>query len=102
MAATAKFCCDVVAKAAGRVKYVTPVPSDIAVSQSLAPLHIGEIAAGAGILESELDYYGRTKAKVSLSVRDRLAASPDGNYVVVRFAPRAARRPRRSRPPLAP
>jgi formyltetrahydrofolate synthetase len=38
------------------------------------------------ILEEEVDFYGRTKAKVSLSVRDRLAASPDGNYVVVRGA----------------
>ena len=72
-----------IAAAKARVVYKVPVPTDIAVSQALAPLHIGDIARGAGILESELDYYGRTKAKVSLNVRERLKDSPDGNYVVV-------------------
>lgn len=39
--------------------------------------------ARAGILPSELDLYGSFKAKVHLSVGARLAAEPDGNYVVV-------------------
>ena len=60
-----------------------PVPSDIAISQSIEPVHISEIAEKAGILPEELDLYGRNKAKVSLSVRDRLANQKDGNYVVV-------------------
>ena len=72
-----------IAAASARVIYARPVPSDITVSQSIAPLHIGSIALDSGILEEELDYYGRNKAKVSLTVRDRLAAVGDGNYVVV-------------------
>lgn len=60
-----------------------PVPSDIAISQAVAPHHIGKIAQECGLLEEEFDYYGKTKAKVSLSVRDRLRDQPTGNYVVV-------------------
>ena len=37
----------------------------------------------AGILDDELYPWGIAKAKVSLSVKDRLKDSPDGNYVVV-------------------
>ena len=37
----------------------------------------------AGIEESEIIPWGIAKAKVSLAVKDRLADSPDGNYVVV-------------------
>jgi len=60
-----------------------PVPSDIAISQSIEPVHISEIAEKSGILPEELDLYGRNKAKVSLAVRDRLANQNDGNYIVV-------------------
>jgi formate--tetrahydrofolate ligase len=42
-----------------------------------------EIAAAAGLEPSELDPYGRYKAKVSLSVLDRLASRPDGKLVCV-------------------
>jgi len=44
---------------------------------------IGEIAASAGILESELERHGRYKAKIDLSILKRLAGRPDGRYVVV-------------------
>ena len=73
----------VVAAARDRVKYAAAVPSDIAISQSLQPLPISDIAVDAGILPHELDLYGSTKAKVHLSVRDRLKHVPNGNYVVV-------------------
>ena len=63
--------------------FQSPVPSDIEVSQSIPPLPIADIAAAAGIETSELLPHGHAKAKVSLSVRDRLSAAPDGNYVVV-------------------
>ena len=46
-------------------------------------MHIGAIARDAGILESEVEFYGRNKAKISLAVRDRLRDSHDGNLVVV-------------------
>ena len=59
------------------------VPSDIAIAQSAHPLPIVKIAAEAGILPEELEPYGRYKAKVHLSVRDRLADAPNGKYVVV-------------------
>jgi formyltetrahydrofolate synthetase len=72
-----------IAEASARVQYLTPVPSDIAVSQALAPLHIARVAESAGILDAELDLYGKTKAKVSLDVRERLKDTPNGYYVVV-------------------
>jgi hypothetical protein len=67
-----------VAEARDRVIYQVPVPSDIKVSQSLVPLHISKIAEDAGILASELDLYGSNKAKVHLSVLERLKDRPDG------------------------
>ncbi len=65
---------------------ITPlkdVPSDIEIAQSVEPQHISEIAAELGILPEELDLYGTDKAKVHLSVRDRLKDKPNGNYVDV-------------------
>lgn len=59
------------------------VPSDIAIAQSVHPLPIAAIAAEAGILPGELEPYGHYKAKVQLSVRDRLEDVPNGKYVVV-------------------
>lgn len=61
----------------------TPVPSDIEISQSVTPKNIAQVAAEAGLLENEYDLYGRTKAKVHLSVLDRLKDQPDGKYVVI-------------------
>jgi methylenetetrahydrofolate dehydrogenase (NADP+)/methenyltetrahydrofolate cyclohydrolase/formyltetrahydrofolate synthetase/formate--tetrahydrofolate ligase len=59
------------------------VPSDIEIAQGAAPISIERIAAEAGILPDELESYGKTKAKVHLSVRDRLKNAPNGKYVVV-------------------
>jgi len=60
-----------------------PVPSDIDIAQAATPLPISQIAAEAGILPDELELYGKSKAKVHLSVRDRLKDSPNGKYIVV-------------------
>jgi len=63
-----------------------PVPSDIAVSHELAAFglpSISAIAEQAGLRPDEFHPWGPHKAKVSLEVRDRLATSPNGNYVVV-------------------
>ncbi|KXZ51232.1 hypothetical protein GPECTOR_13g719 [Gonium pectorale] len=60
-----------------------PVPSDIDIAQSVQPVHIANIAEAVGLLPEEFDLYGTHKAKVKLSVRDRLAGAPDGKYVVV-------------------
>jgi formyltetrahydrofolate synthetase len=62
---------------------LTSVPSDIVIAQAATPLPIGQIAAEAGILPEELDLYGQTKAKVHLSIRERLKNSPNGKYIVV-------------------
>jgi len=59
------------------------VPSDIEIAQAAVPMPIGEIATAAGILGSELEPYGHTKAKVKLSILDRLRNEPAGKYVVV-------------------
>ncbi|CAM9447185.1 unnamed protein product, partial [Scytosiphon promiscuus] len=61
------------------------MPRDIDISQSLegSLSHIAELGKECGILESELEPYGRFKAKVSLDVCRRLESSPKGNYVVV-------------------
>jgi len=60
-----------------------PVPSDIDIAQAAVPRPIAELAEEIGILPEELIPYGRTKAKVELSLRDRLHARPTGKYVVV-------------------
>jgi len=59
------------------------VPSDIEIAQAATPFPINQISDEAGILPDELDLYGKTKAKVHLSIRDRLKDSPSGKYVVV-------------------
>uniref|UniRef100_A0A7S3Q916 formate--tetrahydrofolate ligase n=1 Tax=Chaetoceros debilis TaxID=122233 RepID=A0A7S3Q916_9STRA len=69
------------------LKPKTPVPSDIQISHDIVKevglLSIDQLAKDAGIEESEIIPWGIAKAKVSLAVKDRLADSPDGNYVVV-------------------
>ncbi len=62
---------------------LTSVPSDIDIAQAATPIPIDIIAAEAGILPDELELYGKTKAKVHLSIRDRLKDVPNGKYIVV-------------------
>src|SRR5580700_9154116 len=62
---------------------LTRVPSDIDIAQAATPISIDKIAAEAGILPEELELYGKSKAKVHLSIRDRLKSSPNGKYIVV-------------------
>ncbi len=52
---------------------------EIAQEARLRP--IGEIAADAGLLRDEVELYGRHKAKIELSVLDRLANVPDGKLI---------------------
>jgi len=60
-----------------------PTPSDLEIAQATTPLPIDEIARRAGILPDELAPYGRTKAKIHLSILDRLRDRPNGNYIVL-------------------
>jgi methylenetetrahydrofolate dehydrogenase (NADP+)/methenyltetrahydrofolate cyclohydrolase/formyltetrahydrofolate synthetase/formate--tetrahydrofolate ligase len=64
-------------------KTLVPVPSDIEIAQAATPVPVDRIAAEAGILPEELELYGKSKAKVHLSVRDRLKDKPNGKYIVV-------------------
>jgi formate--tetrahydrofolate ligase len=53
---------------------------EIAQEATLRP--IAEIAADAGIEPSELEPYGAYRAKVALSILERLADRPDGNLII--------------------
>jgi formyltetrahydrofolate synthetase len=61
----------------------TQLPSSLEIAQSARLRPIGEIAAEAGLEPDEVELYGRYKAKVGLSVLDRLAAKPDAKLVCV-------------------
>lgn len=62
---------------------IRPVPSDIEIAQSFEPVPISKIAKQVGLLPEELEAYGATKAKVRLTVLDRLRGLPNGFYVDV-------------------
>lgn len=66
-----------------KVDFKNPVPSDIDISQAITPLNISIIANKLGLLPSDIDLYGSYKAKVKLSVLDRLKNQKSGSYVVV-------------------
>ncbi|KAJ3184106.1 tetrahydrofolate synthase [Gaertneriomyces sp. JEL0708] len=61
----------------------TPVPSDIDIAMAQRPKPIKTVGEEIGLFESEIELYGRNKAKVSLNVLERLKHRQDGNYVVV-------------------
>ncbi len=57
--------------------------SDIEIAHEAKLLPITEIAEKAGILEDELELYGKYKAKVSLSILNRLKDKEDAPLVLV-------------------
>lgn len=59
------------------------MPSSLEIAQSATLKPIAEIAAAAGLLPDEIEPYGRYKAKIDLSVLERLAARPDAKLVCV-------------------
>jgi formate--tetrahydrofolate ligase len=59
------------------------VKSDLEIAQEAILSPISEIAAGLGLTDDEVELYGKYKAKVSLSVLDRLKDRPSGKLVVV-------------------
>ena len=61
----------------------TTTLSSLEIAQAAELRPITEIAAAAGLEPGELDLYGTYKAKVSLSVLDRLADRPDAKLVCV-------------------
>lgn len=57
--------------------------SDIEIAQAATMKPIKEIAAAIGINDDELELYGNYKAKVELSLIDRLKDRPNGKYIDV-------------------
>ena len=68
---------------ASKFDYKVPVPSDLAIAQSVPPRPILDIAASLDLTIDDVDLYGKYKAKVHTGVHKRFAAQRDGNYVVV-------------------
>ena len=58
-------------------------PSSLEIAQAAVLRPIADVAADAGILPDELELYGRYKAKVELSILDRLADRPDAKLINV-------------------
>ncbi len=56
--------------------------SGLEIAQEAVLRSIAEVARAAGILEEELELYGRYRAKVDLAVLDRLRDRPDGKLVI--------------------
>src|SRR3989338_1858565 len=59
------------------------VPSDLEIAQAAKLKPITEIARQIGIKEDEIELYGKYKAKISLSILDRLKNKTPGKYIDV-------------------
>lgn len=57
--------------------------TDIQIAQEAVLEPIGKVAAGLGIPEEELEYYGRYKAKISEDYIKKLSDRPDGKLILV-------------------
>jgi methylenetetrahydrofolate dehydrogenase (NADP+)/methenyltetrahydrofolate cyclohydrolase/formyltetrahydrofolate synthetase len=65
------------------LKLRTPVPSDIEIAQEADLRPIMEMADILGLEESDLDLFGKYKAKVHLDVLKKFADRPQGKYIDV-------------------
>ena len=61
----------------------THMPSSLEIAQDAELRPITEIAEAAGLLADEIEPYGRYKAKIDLSVLERLADRPDAKLIDV-------------------
>ncbi|NXY41932.1 C1TM protein, partial [Ceuthmochares aereus] len=66
-----------------KLQPLSPVPSDIEISRAQNPKAVDVLAKEIGLLADEIESYGQTKAKVRLSLLERLKDQPDGKYVLV-------------------
>ena len=57
--------------------------SDVEIAQNAKPQPITKVARLLGLRNNDLELYGRYKAKVSLSVMDRIRKNPIGKLIVV-------------------
>lgn len=68
---------------ANPITILDKVPADIEVARSQTPKPITQVAREIGVLSTELEPYGDVKAKVDLSILERLAHRKNGKYIVV-------------------
>src|SRR6187397_2236706 len=61
----------------------TTMPSSLEIAQAATLRPIGDVADELGLLHDEVEPYGRYKAKVDLSVIERLADRPDAKLINV-------------------
>ncbi|KAJ8489681.1 hypothetical protein ONZ45_g13483 [Pleurotus djamor] len=66
-----------------KLNILDTVPSDIDIAMAQTPKRITQVASELGLLPDEVESYGKYKAKVELSVLDRLAHRKDGKYIVI-------------------
>ncbi|RKY67445.1 MAG: formate--tetrahydrofolate ligase, partial [Candidatus Latescibacterota bacterium] len=57
--------------------------TDLDIAQAAKMKPIREIAESLGMVEDDLDLYGKYKAKVHLDVLDKLKGRPSGKYIDV-------------------
>ena len=65
------------------IEPLSPVPADIEIAQAAELKPITQVAEEMGLRPDELELYGEHKAKIKLSVLERLADAPDGKYIDV-------------------
>ncbi|XP_053078082.1 monofunctional C1-tetrahydrofolate synthase, mitochondrial isoform X4 [Acinonyx jubatus] len=66
-----------------KLQPLSPVPSDLEISRAQTPKAVDVLAKEIGLLADEIEVYGRSKAKVRLSLLERLKDQADGKYVLV-------------------
>ncbi|KAF8582663.1 FTHFS-domain-containing protein [Ramaria rubella] len=66
-----------------KLNILPKVPSDIEIAQAQTPKPVADLALELGLRPNELESYGKYKAKVELSVLERLAHRKDGKYIVI-------------------
>ncbi|XP_048655858.1 monofunctional C1-tetrahydrofolate synthase, mitochondrial isoform X3 [Marmota marmota marmota] len=66
-----------------KLQPLSPVPSDIEISRGQTPKAVDVLAKEIGLLADEIEIYGKSKAKVRLSLLERLRDQADGKYVLV-------------------
>ena len=57
--------------------------TDIEIAQGAKPRPVAEIAQEIGLLDDEVEFYGKLKAKISLDTMKRLESKPNGKLILV-------------------
>ena len=62
---------------------MSKIPSDIDIAKEAEMKTISEIGKNINLVEEDLEFYGKYKAKISLEVLERLKDKPDGKLILV-------------------